>query len=141
MNSPHAIACHDLCKFFGEARAVENTSFELEKGDFLALVGPSGCGKTTILRMIAGLERPDSGKIVLNGKPVSDNRVYISPNNRRVGLVFQDYALFPHMTVEKNIAYGLPSHERSRVAELLELVGLIGMEKRYPQELSCDGNP
>lgn len=93
-----AVTCHTLSKSFGPVRAVESVSFRLERGQFLALLGPSGCGKTTVLRMIAGLERPDSGAIELAGRIVSDDRTFTPPDRRRVGLVFQDYALFPHLT-------------------------------------------
>ncbi|HMM27191.1 MAG: ABC transporter ATP-binding protein [Chloroflexota bacterium] len=138
MTEPFALACHDLSKSFGPVRAVESVSFRLENGRFLALLGPSGCGKTTVLRMIAGLERPDSGVIELAGRVVSDERAFIPPDRRRVGLVFQDYALFPHLTVAENVAYGLArgADRARRVAALLDLVGLGGYEARYPRELS-----
>src|SRR5690554_756486 len=118
-----AVTCHTLSKSFGPVRAVESVSFRLERGQFLALLGPSGCGKTTVLRMIAGLERPDSGAIELAGRVVSDERTFTPPDRRRVGLVFQDYALFPHLTVAENVAYGLSrgKERHARVAELLAL--------------------
>jgi len=133
-----AVTCHTLSKSFGPVRAVESVSFRLERGQFLALLGPSGCGKTTVLRMIAGLERPDSGAIELAGRIVSDDRTFTPPDRRRVGLVFQDYALFPHLTVAENVAYGLPrgKERHARVSELLALVGLDGYGERYPRELS-----
>ncbi|MCC6800583.1 MAG: ABC transporter ATP-binding protein [Anaerolineae bacterium] len=138
MTESFALTCHDLSKSFGPVRAVESVSFRLESGRFLALLGPSGCGKTTVLRMIAGLERPDSGVIELAGRVVSDVRTAIPPDQRRVGLVFQDYALFPHLTVAENIGYGLArgADRPARVAALLDLVGLDGYEARYPRELS-----
>ncbi len=133
-----AVACRDLRKSFGSVRAVESLSFALRRGELLALLGPSGCGKTTALRLIAGLERPDGGTIHLGGRLVSGPGVFVPPNRRRVGLVFQDYALFPHMTVERNIAYGLAGRDdrRQRVAEMLALVGLDGLGGRYPHALS-----
>ncbi|MCZ7539953.1 MAG: ABC transporter ATP-binding protein [Anaerolineae bacterium] len=133
-----AVACRDLRKSFGSVRAVESLSFTLQRGELLALLGPSGCGKTTALRLIAGLERPDGGTVHLGGRLVSGPGVFVPPNRRRVGLVFQDYALFPHMTVEKNIAYGLAGRDdrRRRVAEMLALVGLGGLGGRYPHALS-----
>jgi len=107
-------------------------------GEFLTLLGPSGCGKTTTLRIIAGLERPDSGKVLFDGRAVND----LPPYERNIGIVFQDYALFPHMNVFKNIAFGLemrrlPRREvERRVKRALELVGLEGLENRYPEQLS-----
>lgn len=138
MTEPAAIVCHNLSKSFGPVRAVESVSFRLERGHFLALLGPSGCGKTTVLRMIAGLETPDTGTIELAGRVVDGGGVSVPPHHRRVGLVFQDYALFPHLTVAENIAYGLGrgAERRERVAALLDLVGLAGYDTRYPRELS-----
>jgi ABC-type Fe3+/spermidine/putrescine transport system ATPase subunit len=123
---------------YGSVRAVESVSFALRRGELLALLGPSGCGKTTVLRLIAGLERLDNGAIHLGERLVSGPGVFVPANRRRVGLVFQDYALFPHMTVEKNIAYGLAGRadRRQRVAEMLALVGLDGLGGRYPHALS-----
>jgi thiamine transport system ATP-binding protein len=126
-----------VTKRFGEVLAVDEASFAVGEGEFLALVGPSGCGKTTILRLIAGFERPDSGEILFDGKSV----LGLPPEARRVGMVFQNYALFPHMTVAENIAYGLRGRRRTdhrkRVEELLRLVGLEGLEQRSPGELSA----
>ena len=107
-------------------------------GEFLTLLGPSGCGKTTTLRIIAGLERPDSGEVLFDGRKVND----LPPYERNIGIVFQDYALFPHMTVFKNIAFGLEMRKlpraeiERRVRWALELVGLEGLENRYPEQLS-----
>lgn len=125
-------------KNFGDFQAAHDISFGIEKGKLIALLGPSGSGKTTILRMIAGLETPDSGNIKINGKVVNQ----ISAGKRKIGFVFQNYALFRYMTVFENIAFGLKVEKRSkkeiqqRVTELIELVGLKGMEKRYPNQLS-----
>jgi len=130
----YAVECYNLSKFFGDTRAVEAVSFKQEKGSLLALLGPSGCGKTTVLRLIAGLEVPDEGDIYLANRLITSP--FVPPNNRRVGMVFQDYALFPHLTVEKNVAYGLPRRNDDRVADMLNLVGLRGYEKRHPHELS-----
>ena len=117
---------------------LNNVGFSLKKGNILAVVGESGSGKTTLIRLIAGLETIDEGKIVINSNIVSSNSVFIEPQQRNIGMVFQDYALFPHFTIYKNIAYGLSKHENKveRVGEVLKLVGLSGMEKRYPHELS-----
>lgn len=120
--------------------AVDDVSFELSDNEILALVGPSGCGKTTTLRLIAGLERPDSGSIRLNQSLVASEAVFIPPEKRGVGMVFQDHALFPHMTVFENIAFGLrntsSNEARTRVGEMLHMVGLLSHSKRYPHELS-----
>ncbi|MCI0712606.1 MAG: ABC transporter ATP-binding protein [Chloroflexi bacterium] len=132
-----ALICNHVTKTFDRTPAVTDLTFTLPRGDFLALLGPSGCGKTTSLRLIAGLESPNSGSIILNGKPVASDSVWIPAHQRKVGLVFQDYALFPHMNVARNISYGLNgSNQRQRVGEVLELVGLTGLEKRLPHELS-----
>jgi iron(III) transport system ATP-binding protein len=132
----NAVECRSLRKTYGNQLAVNEVSFSLPEGQFMALLGPSGCGKTTILRLIAGLDRPDLGEICLFEKPVFGDGVFVPPNLRGVGMVFQDYALFPHLTVEENIAYGLPRRSPGRVSEMLALVGLLGYEKRYPQQLS-----
>ncbi|WP_223068988.1 sulfate/molybdate ABC transporter ATP-binding protein [Paenibacillus caui] len=127
-----------LDKHFGDFHAVKDVNFSIEKGKLIGLLGPSGGGKTSILRMLAGLEQPDSGDILFHGERV--NR--LSPQDRGIGFVFQSYALFKHMTVFDNIAFGLkikksPKAEiRDRVMELVELTGLKGFEKRYPHQLS-----
>ena len=123
-----------------EQSAVNDISFELQNGEILALVGPSGCGKTTTLRLIAGLERPDSGSIFLNRELVASNSVFVPPEKRGIGMVFQDHALFPHLTVFDNVAFGLRGKNqidiRSIVGEMLHMVGLLSFSKRYPHELS-----
>lgn len=119
---------------------ISNVNLQVEHGKMVALVGESGCGKTTILRMIAGLETPDKGTIFINDEKVFENRSLVKPNQRKVGMVFQDNALFPHLTVEKNIAFGidkLPKKtQQERIAKYLKLVGLEDYGKRYPHELS-----
>lgn len=127
-----------MSKNFGQTPVIQNVSLELEQGRFLALLGPSGCGKTTLLRLIAGFEVLDRGTIVIGGKTVSGPGVFVPPESRRVGIVFQDYALFPHMDVSRNIAFGLPENvdRKKRVEEMLSLVGLKGLESRIPHELS-----
>ena len=124
----------------GETPAVAEVSFGLGEGMILALVGESGSGKTTLLRLIAGMETPDEGTIALDGRVLSTPRRVVQPEHRGIGLVFQHHALFPHLTVGRNIAFGitgLPRAERqSVIASLLELTRLRGMEKRYPHELS-----
>jgi len=133
-----AVRCENLKKTFQTNSAVHNACVNVYKGEILALLGPSGCGKTTTLRMIAGFERPDAGRIYIGERPVVGPGCFVPPEQRQVGMVFQNYALFPHMNVSQNVAYGL-SRKADRLAcvrETLALVGLSGMEKRMPHELS-----
>ena len=120
--------------------AVDGVSLGLRAGDIGVLIGPSGCGKTTLLRAVAGLERAHAGSITLDGDTVSSAAQHVPAEKRRIGMVFQDYALFPHLDVGRNVAFGiaaLPRGEREqRVAEVLALVGLDGMQARFPHELS-----
>jgi iron(III) transport system ATP-binding protein len=124
----------------GAVVALDQVSFSVGKGEIVALLGPSGCGKTTTLRLIAGFEAPDSGRIEIGGRTVASERVFIPPERRGVGMVFQDYALFPHLTVRQNIGFGLRHWDaeprRLRIAEALDLVGLSELGGRYPHELS-----
>lgn len=128
----------DICKTFDGFQASDHVSFGIEKGQMAALLGPSGSGKTTILRMIAGLDRPDSGDILINGFRVND----LPGNKRGIGFVFQNYALFRYMTVADNIGFGLEVQKKSkaeikaRVEELLELISMEDLGKRYPHQLS-----
>lgn len=132
------IELEHISKYFGTFKASDDVSFGIEKGKLVGLLGPSGSGKTTILRMLAGLEKQDEGDVIIDGKNVNT----LTPDQRKIGFVFQSYALFPYMTVYDNIAYGLKVQKRdkkfieNRVHELLELVGLPGVEKRYPDQLS-----
>jgi iron(III) transport system ATP-binding protein len=122
----------------GEVTAVDNVSLDVEPGEFLTLLGPSGCGKTTTLRMIAGFERPDRGRIFIGSEDVTD----LMANQRNIGFVFQNYALFPHLSVFENVAYGLKVQGKEaaeidrEVARVLELVGLAGYERQFPHQLS-----
>src|SRR5919109_1122168 len=120
--------------------AVDHLSLELEKGEILALLGPSGCGKTTTLRLIAGFERPDTGVVEIGGRVMAEGRMCVPPEQRGVGVVFQEYTLFPHLTVEENVLFGLrhlATQERTqRLREMLEMVGLCAFARRYPHELS-----
>ncbi len=117
--------------------AVDGLSLEVKQGEIVTLLGPSGCGKTTTLRLIAGFERPDEGKILLGNQPVTGNGSWRPPEKRNIGMVFQDYALFPHLMVRDNIGISVPGSEREkRVKEMLELVNLKGLGDRYPHELS-----
>jgi len=131
------IELSDLSKRFGATKAVARASLTVAPGEFVALLGPSGCGKTTLLRLIAGFETPDSGTIAIEGRRVAGDGAWVPAERRRVGTVFQDYALFPHLTVGENIGFGLPRRERvAEVPRLLELVDLAGLAGRYPHELS-----
>jgi putrescine transport system ATP-binding protein len=127
-----------VVKKFGGFRAVDRLSLDIRAGEFFALLGPSGCGKTTLLRMLAGFETPDEGRILLGGKDIAQ----VLPHQRPVNMMFQNYALFPHLTVRDNIAFGLKragmprSEIDTRVAEMVALVKLEGLEKRKPDQLS-----
>src|SRR5919106_144420 len=126
-----------VTKCFGATTAVDEASLCVEYGEVVALLGPSGCGKTTLLRLIAGFEDPDVGTVEVGGRRVAGAGTWIPPEQRRVGMVFQDYALFPHLTVAENVGFGLPRRARAaRVAELLAIVGLDSLGRRYPHELS-----
>jgi len=128
------------CAYEPGRPAVQGISFSAQEGEILCLLGPSGCGKTTILRAIAGFEPVRSGQLFLSGQLVSSPDVTVPTENRRVGMVFQEYALFPHLRVQDNIAFGLRhlvrSERAARVQEMLRLTGLEGFERRYPHELS-----
>ena len=144
MSDPHVVECRGLSKSFGPRRAVVDVDVDVRRGEILALLGPSGCGKTTMLRLIAGFERPDAGAVVLAGRIVAGPGAFVVPERRHVAFVFQDYALFPHLTVADNVAYGLghrrrllrPRHHPARVDEMLDLVGLRDVAGQYPHELS-----
>jgi len=138
MTTRVAIALEGVSKRFGKAEAVSDVSLEIGEGEFFSLLGPSGCGKTTTLRMIAGFEVPDEGRIVLQGTDVTT----VFSNKRPVNMVFQQYALFPHMSIYDNVAFGLkvkgvPRKEhRGRILEILRVVELEGLENRRPRQLS-----
>jgi iron(III) transport system ATP-binding protein len=126
-----------VSKRFGNVTALDDATLTVSRGEFLSVLGPSGCGKTTLLRLVAGFEAPDSGVVRIGGETVAGRDAWIGPDRRHVGMVFQDYALFPHLTVAGNVGFGLPRREREpRVREVLEIVGLSGLEHRYPGELS-----
>ncbi|QJB55933.1 ABC transporter ATP-binding protein [Pseudodesulfovibrio sp. zrk46] len=129
----------NIHKFYDDFHVVKNVTFSLEEGEIGCLLGPSGCGKTTLLRTIAGFEDIASGSIAIDGQMVA-GPTYVAPENRNIGMVFQDYALFPHLTVADNVAFGLEGvskqAKQQRVDELLETVGLAGEQSKYPHELS-----
>lgn len=135
------LSIENLCFAYGKTRVIENFSLQVEEGSFTTLLGASGCGKTTLLRLISGFLEPDSGKIKINGKIING----ILPNKRKIGFVFQDYALFPHLTVEQNLFYGLNLKKRTKetksenknlVAQTAENLGLLNLLNRFPSELS-----
>lgn len=135
------IALHldSIAKKYGNITVVDNVSFEVKSEEFFTLLGPSGCGKTTLLRMIAGFTKPDHGRIILDGKDVTETE----PHRRAVGMVFQNYALFPHMTVSQNLAFGLKVHGvkdkttiNRQIETYLDLVQLLEHADKYPRQLS-----
>ncbi len=125
-------------KAFGPRPVLGGVDLEIEDGSLVAILGPSGSGKTTLLRLVAGFERLDAGRITLGSRVVDDGNRYLPPEQRNIGYVPQEGALFPHLSAERNVAFGLGRHGRRnrRVAELLEMVGLKGLERRYPHQLS-----
>lgn len=132
------LSVNNVVKTFGSNTVVKGFDLSVQKGEFVSFLGPSGCGKTTVLRMIAGFERPSSGTILIDGRDVTD----VAPNKRRIGMVFQAYALFPNLNVAGNIAFGLRIAGLSkpeidtRVREMLDIIGLPALAQRYPYELS-----
>ncbi len=136
---PNTLECSNLSKSFGECAAVHGVTLATRAGQLMALLGPSGCGKTTLLRLVAGFEWPDSGTIAVNGHVVAGGAQRIPAEERRVGMVFQEYALFPHLDVAGNIGFGLRGlarEKQDRIAEMLALVGLSELARRMPHELS-----
>jgi iron(III) transport system ATP-binding protein len=133
-----ALSVRALSKSFGRSPVLAGLELDVPAGSLTAVLGPSGCGKTTLLRLIAGFERADAGTIALGEQLVSGARLHVAPERRGIGFVAQEGALFPHLDVAANVAFGLPRAERKspRVGELLELVGLAGLGKRYPHQLS-----
>ncbi len=129
-----AIDAHRVEKRFGRTRAVDGASLQVPEGELVALLGPSGSGKTTLLRVLAGFETPDGGRVEIGGRHVAGDGVWVEPEHRRIGMVFQDGALFPHLTVHGNVAFGATSADRA--TESLALVGLADRGKDFPHELS-----
>ena len=135
------IEIQNLFKRFKDVVAVNRIALEVNRGEMLTLLGPSGCGKTTTLRCIAGLEKPEEGDIIIDGKPML-SQGFVPPSKRGIGMVFQNYAVWPHMKVYNNIVYGLKIQKisrqqiREKALKVLDLVGLNGLEDRYPAQLS-----
>jgi iron(III) transport system ATP-binding protein len=136
------VSIENLCFSYPNAKtaALENFSLQIEKGEVISILGRSGSGKSTVLRLLAGLEMPAAGKVAIQEQVLFDDRTFLQPEKRGIGMVFQDYALFPHMTVAENIFFGLfrmkKAEKKKRLQEVLELVELEGYEKRYPHQLS-----
>jgi len=132
------LSIEEINKYFGKVHALENVNLGIKEGEFFTLLGPSGCGKTTLLRIIAGLELPDTGRIILDGEDIS----HLPATKRQVNIVFQSYALFPHLSVFENVAFGLRSRKfpedeiKKKVGDTLEMLGLQEMADRYPHQLS-----
>ncbi|MBN2013762.1 MAG: ABC transporter ATP-binding protein [Candidatus Altiarchaeota archaeon] len=126
-------------KSFGRKKAISELSLEVEQNEIIGVLGPSGCGKTTLLRIIAGLEVPDRGEIIINGSTVYSKRTFITPEKRNVGMVFQDFALWPHMTVREHIGFVLESRKikkDEKISEILRLLYLGSLAGSYPEQLS-----
>lgn len=137
MNAFPAVVGQQISKSFGSLAVVQGVNIRLAVGRILALLGPSGCGKTTLLRLLAGFESLDSGYIEIDNQRVADERTHVPPERRRVGIVFQDYAIFPHLSVAQNVAFGLKRGAAAeRVSDLLRLVGLENLGDRMPHQLS-----
>ena len=135
---PPAIRCFGLTKKYGQVKAVYQVDLAVDQGELLVLLGPSGCGKTTLLRLMAGFEVPGGGTLAIGGQVMSGPNYCLPPDRRKVGMVFQEFALFPHLDVAGNVGYGLARipERKARVREVLRLVGLEGLERRMPHELS-----
>lgn len=137
---PPILECRSLGKDFGRIKAVDGVDLRIHTGEILAILGPSGCGKTTLLRLIAGFEDPDRGEVRIRDEIAASGQQVLPPEKRRVGMVFQDHALFPHLSVRENIAFGLkdlsPESRQARVRRSLTLIGLPGLSDRRPSDLS-----
>lgn len=139
MTTPPRLEVQNLTRSFDGQAVVDNVGFSVEAGQVACLLGPSGCGKSTTLRLVAGVDMPDSGRILVDGKPVCDGATHVPPERRSVGLMFQDFALFPHLPVSENVAFGLKggfSANHDRVRELLSRVQMTAHINSYPHELS-----
>ncbi|MCB0020618.1 MAG: ABC transporter ATP-binding protein [Anaerolineales bacterium] len=134
--SQFTVTCHGLNKAFAGQPVVRDLSLNVAAGEILAVLGPSGCGKTTMLRLIAGFEQLDGGRITIAGQQVAGDGRGQPPEKRRVGMVFQDYAIFPHLTVQQNVAFGLGRGQAERANQMLDFVGLTGHGDKMPHELS-----
>ena len=133
------IECRNLGKSYGTVQAVSDISLSLDEYEFLSILGPSGCGKSTLLRLIAGLEVPSQGQVFLHGQEISGRKIILPPERRKFGMIFQDFALFPHLSVKDNVEYGAAgskTEKQQRVNELLELVSLPHLATKMPHQIS-----
>ena len=130
------LSINEVCHSYNENPCLKNITFDVLKGEIISLLGPSGSGKTTILRSIAGLEKIISGKILISDKLVSSKDTFVPPEKRTIGFVFQDYALFPHLTVLKNILFGLKRENTNRAFEVMQLLGIADLKDSYPHQIS-----
>lgn len=141
-SSKRLLEINELTKKYGSFQALSGVSFDMNEGEIISVLGPSGCGKSTLLQLVAGLTQPDGGEILLSGQSIASQKKMVPPEKRGVNMVFQDYALWPHMNVFDNIAYGLKQQKmkreniHTRVSELLKMMHLDGLEKRLPPQLS-----
>ena len=142
-NNIKDLTVNNLSLNFGSNTIIDNISFELEKSEILALVGPSGSGKTSLIRCITGLEDPDKGQVIISDSTVFSDTINIPIEKRDIGIVFQDFALFPHMTVTENISYGIKNDKDSKtlsqissLTDLMLMCGIYHLRDRYPDELS-----
>ena len=131
--SKAVIEVKNLCKSYGEKAVLNQFSLSVEEGELVVLLGESGCGKTTLLRILAGLEKENSGKVMINGRLMEDK---VSPNKRNIAMVFQEPALWNHMSVGKNIAYGMEKRDDKNICDIMNALGIEGLENRYPEEVS-----
>jgi iron(III) transport system ATP-binding protein len=140
VNDTGFLSVHGLNVCYDDVQVIEDLSLDLRRGEIGCLLGASGCGKTTLLRVIAGFEEPRAGTVKLSDSVLSEGKRFVPPEQRGIGMVFQDFALFPHLTIERNVAFGLGGLDSrqadERIVEMLELVGLPQMRERYPHELS-----
>ena len=130
------LSINEVYHSYNENPCLKNITFDVSKGEIISLLGPSGSGKTTILRSIAGLEKIISGKILISDKLVSSSNTFVPPEKRKIGFVFQDYALFPHLTVLKNILFGLKRENTNRAFEVMQLLGIADLKDSYPHQIS-----
>ena len=141
-----SLKINNIYKSFGDKIVLKNINLEIKDGEFVSLLGASGCGKTTLLKIIAGFERVDSGEITKDDRVfISDNKIFLSPQDRSLNMVFQQFALWPHMNVKKHLEYALNGRNKNINADedikyMLEIVGLSGFEDSYPEVLSGDKN-
>ena len=130
------VTCRNLYKSFEKLPVVQDVNLTVAPGEILVLLGPSGCGETTTLRLIAGFETLDNGRIEINNQLMADGALHVPPEKRRVGIVFQDYAIFPHLSLTQNVGFGLKRGQSERIEEMLNFVGLGGLGERMPHQLS-----